>query len=365
MPKICKDFTYEGKKLSDFNLIMVDFDESTDIVLAMNREIIRGESTKYRSIQNHLGTKYSENLEFEIHLMKDPCVVDTEYHKYELSREELQEISRWLTSTHYPSRLEFEYETSQIQDIHYCGLFSKIESYANGDVLMGLRLTFTNDSSFGYSNETVNTETLNSGQKSITINNNSDLLQDYLYPQISLKSTAKEQVYICNLSDCEILKESTLTLGANNTATFDTLVDKVDEYALSKGYTSHYTYPSGSNFIESIANHTALQVRFTSVWGDELKCMAFYNETTGDYKIIQGGFMFLELKAHLPVVIDCQLHTITDEIGRLIHFYDMGVSDVDYMYWTRFISGDNNIVCYGNNSEITFKRTELRKVGAV
>jgi len=362
MPKICKDFTYNNKKLSDFQFVMVDFDQSTDIPLAMKREYIQGDKTKYRHTANHLGAKDGDNLTFEIHLMKDPCKI-TNSDDYEITREELRSVSKWLTSNTLPLWLEFEYNTPQITDVLYCGVFD-IDEYATGDVLKGLKLTFYNDSSHAYSKPIVDIITLN-GVTTKSVNNTDDLLEDYCYPSLQITSTSRNEIYICNLSDCTIHKESTLTLSASNPDTLNTLIDKVDEYAISKGYEIEFIYGDNDSFIKSIANDTALQVRFTSRWGEFIKCMAFYNETTGDYKIIEGGFLFLEMKAHLPVVIDCLRLTMMDNLNRMVLFKDMGVEDVDYMYWLRLISGVNNLTCYGKNTKIEITRRERRKVGAV
>lgn len=362
MPKICKDFTYNNKKLSDFGFIMVDFDNSSELPLAMRREYIQGEKTKYRHTANHLGAKDGDNLTFEIHLIKNPCNI-TNHKDYEITRDELRVLAKWLTSNNLPIWLEFEYDKIPTTEVRYCGLFD-IAEHASGDILTGLRLTFNNDSSYAYSKPIAETIQLN-GNTSKIINNTNDLLEDYCYPTLQIKSTVRNEIYICNLSDCIIHREGTLALSSSNSDTFNTLLDKIEEYAISKGYNYEFTYENDGVFIKSIANDTAVQVRFTSRWGDSIKCIAFYNETTGDYKIIEGGFLFLEMKAQLPVTIDCLRLTMFDDLNRMILFKDMGVEDVDYMYWLRFINGGNNLICYGNNTEITITRTEYRKVGAV
>jgi len=361
MSKICKDFTYAGKTLSSFNFIMVDFDTSSTLPLAMKRDYIQGEKTKYRPIANHLGIKDAENLTFEIHIMRNPCSINS-YNDYEISRDELRHLTKWLTSNNYPTWLEFDYEKPQLEKLKYCGLFN-IEEEASGDVLHGLRLTFSNNSAYAYKTDVTNNIELRGGNITTTINNDSDILEGYCYPSLRLSSTTREEIFICNLSDATIRAEGAISLAGTNINTLNNLIDKVDEYALYNGYTSDYVH-SGST-IQGIANNTAVQVYLKSRWGSTFKCIAFYNDTTGAYKIIEGGFLFLELKAHLPVTIDCLTHKIFDNLNRMVLFSELGVGDVDYMYWFRLLNGNNNIVCYGHHTDINIMRNEFRKVGAV
>ena len=61
-------------------------------------------------------------------------------------------------------------------------------------------------------------------------------------------------------------------------------------------------------------------------------------------------------------VIDCRRAMITGPNG-LIHFTDLGISDVGDMYWLRLYNGNNRITISGE-AEITISFREPRKVGA-
>ena len=360
MPKICKDFSYNNKNLSDFGMIAVDFDQSTTLPLAMQRNYIQGEKTKYRHVVNHLGATDGDNLSFEIHITRDPCTTGS-YLDYEVSREELREISRWLTSTNYPLWLSFEYDTPQVEDLRYCGVFD-IEEESSGDILHGLRLIFKNDSSYAYTDDFTDLIRLR-GNSSKMIDNDSDLLSDYNYPIMKLKTYHDEEIYLCNLSDCTIHDEGNFELGADNVASFEKLIDEVSDYASTNNYEADFVHEG--SYVRPIASHTALYVNFRSKWNKSIKCMAFYNDTTGSYKIIEGGFMSIQLPASYSVTIDCRCLRIYDDSGIMIPFKDIGIQTVDYIYWLRLVSGGNEIVGYGKATDIELTRYEFRKVGAV
>lgn len=63
-----------------------------------------------------------------------------------------------------------------------------------------------------------------------------------------------------------------------------------------------------------------------------------------------------------PVTIDCAKSRIYDSVG-LLSFEDLGVSDIDYLYWLKLYHGTNSLVVIGN-ATITFEYREPRKVGA-
>lgn len=63
-----------------------------------------------------------------------------------------------------------------------------------------------------------------------------------------------------------------------------------------------------------------------------------------------------------PITIDCGKCKISDEVG-LISFEDLGISDVDYVYWLRLYHGTNKLIVKGD-TKITFEYREPRKVGA-
>lgn len=110
MAKYFKDFTFMGKKFKEQfpNYISLDFDENPEINLAMGREMDSGNTNRFRIEANYFGDKWSDGLEFQLHITKNPDKV-SELLSMEITKEDIREITRWLTSPHSPTWIEFEY----------------------------------------------------------------------------------------------------------------------------------------------------------------------------------------------------------------------------------------------------------------
>lgn len=74
-----------------------------------------------------------------------------------------------------------------------------------------------------------------------------------------------------------------------------------------------------------------------------------------------GGQMDLSILKD-ETVIDCQRSLISNTTG-LLHFDDLGISDVDQIYWFRLYNGENNVTLSGD-ATFTIEYREPRKVGA-
>ena len=362
MIKLCKDFTFNSQKLSDFGYISVELDDINEETFGLSRELIKGEPTKYRPVVNHLGAEYEDVLTFEVHIVKEESEYSNDSEEMEISRDELRKIARWLTGTELPLWLTFTNTDGQEDEFRYCGVFTDIKGFKTNR-LYGLKLTFTNNSPFAYTDDIVTTIRTN-GNATTTITNDSDLLTKYNYPTIQMLSprVGQQEVYICNLSDCEILEEGTLTLGSTNLDGMIRLHGIIGRFAEIWGYETEFKRDRNGNVV-TICNDTAIQVRLIAHDGTEKKCMAFFHETTGKYYIIRGGFIFLTLRQHLQVNINCRQKRIYDGINRMILMKDIGVKDVDYVYFPRLISGDNTLLFYGLDCTFAINRIEERKVG--
>lgn len=340
-----------------FDYISVDFDNDSDISLAMERDMEYGATNHYRTEANYFGFTWSDGLSFELHIMKNPCGKKQE--DLEITKDEIRQITRWLTSSHYPQWIEFEYCTGDDNTVvFYRGWFNNIETFTVGKRVYGLKLYFKCTTPFGYTSDITNAlEISNYGE--ISVINDSDELEDYSYPQIKIEPKSTGQIYLCNLSDCTVYMKENLIL--TQSTAFDSLLDYVENYALLNGYSVRYS-GSGDFNIVPICNNTAIQFYLVDKYNNEKKCTAFYREDTNEYRIIEGGFVFMDVKANLPVYIDCQKLTIVDDIGRMVTYDDLGIVDVDQMYWFRLINGENNILLYGD-ATFTITHRESRKVG--
>ena len=359
MAKLCKNLSYNNKNLHDFNLITVDFDNGGGISLGLEQEVINGNKTKYRPISNQLGREQADNLEFEIHLMKNPCGINSD-RELIWTREELRAVARWLTSNNYNKWLSFEYRESHDENIEYCGTFD-LQEYTINNQLYGVRAIFRNNSAYGYV-KGIKTSKIIHGFTSMEISSDSDLVDEYTYPTLRITPSLTGDMYLISLNDCEIFKEGTMTVSGNKPTDFLMLQAIVEEYANLKKYEYEY-YKDITGEIKNYGDYTALQVNFKSIWGESMKCFAFFDKETGNYKIVEGGYFFMDIKSSLPITMNSNTKTIYDDLGRMIKFEDMGIADVDYIYWLRLMQGSNEILICGD-CDIEIEHFEYRKVGA-
>ena len=367
MSKIFKDFTFHGKKLSSLSTkyISASFDSEITKELAMERDMDVGSTNRYRIEGNYFGDSWTDTLPIQMNIMKDPCSYDSQSDLI-ISKTELRELTQWLTSPHFPEWIEFEYDTGT--DINegkfYCGWFNNIETWVVGGEIYGLILSFKCTTPFAFTDEITDTK-LTSTYNSLTVTNYSDEEESYCYPTIEIKPNANSDIYICNLSDCNILEQGTLTASSGSyiDAYIDALLNKAENYATLNGYTLTYT-GTGTYNIVTVCDDTAVQFYLTDKYNNsEKKCTAFYLPDTHEYRIIDNGFVYMTVSRDLDVYMDSQRLTLHDSLDRMITYDELGITDVDFIYWPRLVHGVNNFLLYGKNVEFTFKHRESRKVG--
>lgn len=358
MSKRCKNFTYMNKSASELNLITVDFNNDDKIPMALKRTIVKGETNRYRLKANHLYATYDDSLEFEIHITKDVCKIQDQS-ALEFSRDEVREVTKWLTSSSIPSPMYIE-ESDSI-NVFYCGIFSNIEAFSVGGKVYGFIVTFTNDSAFAYSDEIVKKQSV-AGYTTALIDNQSDLLDDYCYPVIKLTPKVKSDFILCNLSDSVILKEGSFSISGDSATKLNNFLDKINTFAMEHSYTVKYYY--NGSFCKTWANDTAIRIKLIENDTTEHYCFAFY-DTSGKYKIIEGGFTTIKLLKDLSITINCSLLTMYDDIKRMILFSDIGIDDEDYIYWLRLKNGLNDLILFADNCDVSITYREMLKVGAV
>lgn len=366
MAKLCNDFTYLNKNLNSISVdklpkyIFVDFEDNPETALGMERDMEYGETNRYRNEPNYFYDKWSDGLPIEFNIVKNPEVYEYQY-DMEFTKEDIKEITRWLTSSHFPEWLNIDSLDNE-ENVRYNGWFSNIETWCVSGRVYGLRLYFKCTTSFGYTDDIVDEITVSSYDYKI-IKNNSDELYDYCYPTIDIHPVENGEIFICNLSDCTLRENGTLILENPESTYLNVLLDTIDAHALANGCTVEYCAPEDTAFnIVPLCNDTAIQFNLVNIYGYKIKCTAFYLEDTKEYRIIEGGFMYLKVKKDLPVHIDCKRLIISDELGRMIPYTDLGVNDVDFMYWLALINGNNSILFYGN-CRFVITHNESRKVG--
>lgn len=359
MAKQFKDFSFNGKNFSDLktSYISVTFDTNTDVNLGMERDMEKGETNRYRIEANYFYDTWSNPLEFDLNIIKDPCVYDNQLAQ-EVSKIEIKEITRWLTSTHYPEWIRFTDENGNLEDVRYYGWFSNIETFTAYGVVYGLKLHFKCTSSFAYT-DTISDVANVSGYLTKLITNDSDDLDSYCYPTINIHPNSNGEIFICNMSDCNVLTHGIFDAGLDDYS--NELLNMVNNYAEQNGYEVKHLGSGAYNY-KYACNDTVLQFKLVDSFGESIYCTAFYLTTTREYRIIDNGFTFMKVYKDLDVTIDCENLTIMDSLDRMVAYDKLGLEDIGYMYWLRLMNGDNSILLYGN-FDITIKHIECRKVG--
>lgn len=361
MVKQFSNFVFCGKELNtlDNKYLSVDFNNSDESSLSLTRNINRGETNRYRTEPNFYGFTWNNPLSFELHIMKNPCKY-TSQNEMVFTQTEIREITRWLSSNHLPQWLEIETEAGKKDDVRYRGYFRDIQTFTVGGQIIGLKLLFECTTSFGHSYDIVNSFSSTAIAQTVSIENNSDELEDYCYPIIEIIPNGNSYMYICNLSDCEVLDSGNVTSAASST-----LQNVIEDYARLCSYKVEYNQTS-SGAVETLCDNTAIEFRYVDTMNNKIKCTAFYykNGTVYTYMLIKGGFMHMQLYTGLTIYMDCQKLIIKDRTGRMVTYDRLGISDVDSIYWLRLVNGINNLIISGDCT-INVTHVEARKVGEI
>lgn len=365
MSKECIDFTFLGKSLSSLpeHYLSVDFDQEKSLTFALGRSIEYTETNASRTEPGVNRTDFSDRLRLEIHLVKDPQFYPSQEERI-ITEPELRRLTRWLTSTDTTQLLQFEYaDDSDEETSLFYGQFTDVQPFIAAGSLYGLRLSFECSTPFGCTGDIVNAIDCQ-GSQIVTISNLSDDLNRCRYPRLNILPRQTGQGYLANLSDCRVYEKGVLAPAGTNAERLAQLRGKLEAYAVAHGLSVHYQLDSlDESQIAAIGDDTALLFHFEDSSAQITKCAAFYHTVTGSYYIIQGGFLYWNLSQSLPIHMDCENVTLLDDIGRMISYDTIGMTDVDYFYWPRLRNGDNLLLFYAPDCQFTLTHTELRKVG--
>lgn len=191
------DFIYENKRLKDFGFMMAK-PENED-TLGVAREIVKGNTNSYRSDANHYNVKYSDALTLPFMIVKDCCKNED----LSITRHEVRSIQAWLTSAKTPRALKVE--TFEHEVVEYYGLFTEVTPFEAAG-LCGMYLTFTCDSPYAY--ETIRIKVSCSGSESINFLCDSDELNEYVYPVITINPNSTGNYSIKNSTTFEVINLS-------------------------------------------------------------------------------------------------------------------------------------------------------------
>lgn len=309
-------FEFNGHTSDEYGLIVTQIEENDELI---NRSLQLGDKNKYRPKENHFGTVYEDNYSFKMGVMRNPCrnrnvipdlangivKYDSTYTPYiengilkfpmgyiadikngiiipnnsdYLTSNNIRMINAWLTSPQYPKLLRFLDNDYFSEEIEFFATITEV-STEHASLPYELTYTVTCDSPWGYTPLIVCKATSSSTlTKKCSISNNSDCLEDYVYPVIKVSPKSHGTITIKNTSD--------------NNGTMKINASKNDD---------------------------------------------FY--------------------------IDCQKLKIYDITNSIVSFEDLGIEDIDDIYWPRLAYGENIFEFTGDATfEISYR--EPRKVGA-
>lgn len=205
-------FIYKGVSNQDKNLIITSFApdaENTDSFLGMDAIY----TDKYDgSTRYDYGAKYNSVAKFSITLIK------ADYSDFTV--DQFRDVARWLTGSKLTSWLDLYRRnangTDQLSYSFLCRCID-LEHYKMDSRTIGIIATFESIAPWAYSPVQTDTISIKSQGTSVTIQNNSDELYSYIYPQIVFQNSTGNSLSILNQQTSETTQ--ILNLAANETVT--------------------------------------------------------------------------------------------------------------------------------------------------
>lgn len=246
-------------------------DNSQETPILAEREILKGETTQNRPIANHYGTKFSDVITFDITFIKRGGKI--------FSREEVREINAWLTSPKIPSLLTIGDEDDPV---YHFGIFTAVVSiYTIG--IAALTYTFTSNAPYGWSKKYEYTYN-STGSTSFILRNDSDDLNDSVYPTVLIQGSQGENITLTNLTEIE---EFSLTLPC-------------DQLYINSKYHQIYRYYADKKVIVSLAD-LGWDGEMQESIADGTKSIYWFRLLPGENKISVSGACEITFTYRVPV----------------------------------------------------------------
>ena len=401
-----KYFEYDGTDSQELHLAIAGLEQSDDVTFGLGREVLHSSLNRYRNRVGHMGTRWSDVLTFNIQLIKDPCEFPAQSAMF-FTEDEVDEINAWLTSPDYPKLLhmydyDFERDSSGNTILIRMTEDLPITIMANG--YYPITYSISGNTAVGVIDDTPQYDTdgnlINSKRPTI-------LTMIYKYDgyyslQIDDDDFIKS-VYRLIVDDIEYTKiqSKTWLIGDVSVSNSYTTLVRTEKVLNSKyDYFGVFSDVQPQIIDGDVVGFTAtFQTNSPFAWTHEIKqtisdgSVAFtvnnaerYREiypiieitSTADRSLMRTNFtltlthqsgedttesesMTLSLRAQDTTTIDSRLSIIKDYSG-LVSFTDLGVDDVDYIYWPKLYNGENTVTLTGEGTAI-IKYREPRKVG--
>lgn len=248
----CKDFEYDGEKLSDYGYILCH------ILTDSNVEAISiGSNITFNTIKlatnnkfGLLSTQYDKAYTTTFEICKHDC--KNENDKY-FTQEEVSHIMRWLNRKLY-RRFKVIYDDGTLANVYYNASFNVESIRLNGEII-GFELTLVTDAPFGYYDEVEYVMEFTEDNLSYSYFDISDEI-GYIYPStMTIEMTSTGDFEMVNSQETDrVTKIKNCISGEVITLTSDINIDSSAVH--NKLYNDfNYVYPRICNKHEDIYNY--------------------------------------------------------------------------------------------------------------
>lgn len=309
-------FEFNGHTSDEYGLIVTRIEENDNLA---NRSLQLGEKNKYRPRENHFGTLYSDNYSFKLGVMKNPCIIKNVMP--ELKNGILQYDSSFRPSI---KNNILKFPTSYTVNLNNGVLVPSSSDYLNSNNIRMINAWLTSPQYpklFRFIGDDYFSESI---EFFVTITEISTEHVSLPY-ELTYTITCDSPWGYTHLITHSVTSSSTLSREYSITNNSDCWED--------------YVYP----LIKiSPKSHGTISIKNTTDNNKTMKINALKNDV---------------------FYIDCEHLKIYDTAKTIVSLEDLGVEDVDNIYWPRLIYGENIFEFTGDATfEISYR--EPRKVGA-
>ena len=209
----CKDFIYDGVRLSDYNCMIGQLDgggiDTVSIGSVLTLTTVRTANTyRFRYVTAKYDTAYSCTFQ----IFKVDCAnIDN----YKFTEQDVAQIMRWLNRKGFYEFRKID-DDEEVTDIYYMATFPTINKIVDGDDVIGFELTMETNAPFAYYDGVTETHTFEGGEE-WTVTDRSDEI-GYLYPRVSI--TLNENADVLTLQNAGHNATTIKNCSSGETITF-------------------------------------------------------------------------------------------------------------------------------------------------
>lgn len=189
------DFMYDKHCLSDFGMIICDFDgkSGAESVSAGSQLTFNLVKPLGQNKWNNYSSSYSEYLTSNpIQICKNPCKASSQ-EELELTAHDISELNRWLNRKQF---CKFKILQDDYIDIYFEGSFN-VNQINIGGKCYGLELTLTTNRPYGFLEPVTYSIVTNAKNETISLYDQSDEI-GYIYPDMTIRCLESGNLKIQN-----------------------------------------------------------------------------------------------------------------------------------------------------------------------